>query len=316
MLHALYGVHFVTGMDSRSDERYGVSKVRILISILMIAALATNGGATALTGDAPSKKDDQKFINKAKKLYYYENDRKSRYLNYYHSHPDYAVSKVVWHVDADLDKAFYDNPVAAEKADSATVLVNKQHKLSEDFEPEKLTLVDKSRMAPDAAKAFISMKDAAKKEGVYIYGKSNAYRSYATQKRLNGNTGTKQRPPDASRARAGFSEHQTGLAIDVSNNAGSFQAVTYKSKIGKWLRENSWKYGFIIRYTPGNKPITGYISEPWHARYIGEDHSKKMHEKKYKSFEEYWVKYIAHEAPKEELADETKPEPDPDANPS
>jgi D-alanyl-D-alanine carboxypeptidase len=272
--------------------------------MLLVVVFVTAGGAAALADDE-SAEAEKKFIAKAEKLYYYEKDRKKRYVKYHNEHPKYRVSNVVWRVDAELDRDFYDKPVTASEASSETVLVNKQHKLPKGFKPGKLVKVDSARMTPAAAKAVKAMKKAALKDGVHIYARTSGYRSYATQMSLNHNVGKKQSPPDSSRARAGFSEHQTGLAVDVSNSGGNYTGITYDCKEGKWLRKNSWKYGFIVRYTPQNKSITGYISEPWHVRYIGRDHAKEMHKAGYKSYEEYWVKHIAH----------TKPEDKPDSAP-
>jgi D-alanyl-D-alanine carboxypeptidase len=264
----------------------------IFAAMLIVALIIANIPHSAVFAASDSTAQDKTFITAAQKLYYYENNRKARYLAYHHKYPNYAISSVVWRVDADLDKAFYNKPVAAKNPDSLTVLVNKQHYLSKNYAPAKLTTVDGKFMRPETAKAVKKLKSAAKKDGVKFYTSTSGYRSYSTQKSLNGNTGAKQRFLDSSRARAGYSEHQTGLAIDMATSAGSF--LTYDSKAGTWLRGNAWKYGFIVRYTPGNKSITGYISEPWHIRYIGKYHARLMHELGYKSYEEYWAKYVAH----------------------
>jgi D-alanyl-D-alanine carboxypeptidase len=295
-----------------------MSKAGVFVSMFLVAAFVATGGVAALAADESVDTDaDKKFIAKAEKLYYYEKDRKKRYVKYHNEHPKYSASNVVWRVDADLDKAFYDKPVTTDEAYSETVLVNKQHQLPKGFKPKKLNKVDSARMTSAAAKAVKAMKKAAAKDGVRIYARTSGYRSYATQKSLNGNTGKTQRSPDSSRARAGFSEHQTGLAVDMSKSNGSYTGITYDCKEGKWLRKNSWKYGFIVRYTPQNKSITGYISEPWHIRYIGKSPAKEMHEAGYKSYEEYWVKHIAHTKPEDKPESSTPPaiESNPDIAP-
>ncbi|MDR1043481.1 MAG: D-alanyl-D-alanine carboxypeptidase family protein, partial [Clostridiales Family XIII bacterium] len=161
------------------------------MSTLLIVACVTAGGVAALADDE-SVEADKKFIAKAEKLYYYEKDRKKRYIKYHNEHPNYGVSSVVWRVDADLDKAFYDKPVTTDEPYSETVLVNKQHQLPKGFEPEKLNKVDSARMTPAAAKAVTAMKKAAVKDGVYIYARTSGYRSYITQKSLNSNIGKQQ----------------------------------------------------------------------------------------------------------------------------
>ncbi|MDR2587354.1 MAG: M15 family metallopeptidase, partial [Coriobacteriales bacterium] len=87
-------------------------------------------------------------------------------------------------------------------------------------------------------------------------------------------------------ARAGFSEHQTGLAVDI-NNVEEPPAAEMA-----WLAQHAHEYGFIIRYAPENEAITGYMSEPWHLRYIGALHATTMHQLGISSYEEYWVKHI------------------------
>ena len=91
-----------------------------------------------------------------------------------------------------------------------------------------------------------------------------------------------QKERDKVSARPGFSEHQTGLAIDINSLDESFENTV----AGKWLAENSSKYGFILRYPKGKEGITGYNYEPWHLRYVG----KKLATYLYKHnlvFEEY-----------------------------
>ncbi|WP_432409628.1 M15 family metallopeptidase [Wukongibacter sp. M2B1] len=74
-------------------------------------------------------------------------------------------------------------------------------------------------------------------------------------------------------AKPGESEHQTGLAMDVSSPSVNFQLTQYYSQTreGKWLVENAPKHGFIIRYPAGKEYITGYNYEPWHIRYVGKN---------------------------------------------
>jgi D-alanyl-D-alanine carboxypeptidase len=270
-------------------------KIKIQVAFLLIVSLIVAGNLTAFAAGS-SEKDDKKFIAKAEKLYYYEKNRKSRYIKYRAKHPKYGVQKVVWHVDADLDRAAWVKPLKVVKQSSITVLVNKQHQLSAKYKPKDLMKVDTARMRPEAAKAVKAMKKAAKKAakkaGIYIYANSMGFRSYAVQMSLNGNTGKKQHSPDSFRARAGFSEHQTGLAVDMKNQRGGY--VSANSKAAKWMNKNAWKYGLIVRYTKENKSVTQYIAEPWHVRYIGKDHAKQMHKEKISSYEEYWVKYVAH----------------------
>ena len=119
---------------------------------------------------------------------------------------------------------------------------------------------------PVANEALQQMFAAAKAEGLDLFVRSG-FRSYQTQKSLYESYVKRdgQAAADRYSARAGHSEHQTGLAFDInkanSSFAGSPEAI--------WLAENCHKYGFIIRYPEGKEAITGYIYEPWHVRYLG-----------------------------------------------
>ena len=270
-----------------------------LAAALLLLAAAPDAAVVLLPGGsvvlAAAAEDDAAFLAKAKKLYYYEADKKKRYLKFHKKHPTYKPSTVVWRVNVGLDLGFYVQTTTVDDPDSLTVLVNKNRKLSKSYAPEKLKTISSARLHPDAAKALKKMIAAAKEDGVALYARSKGYRSYTTQKHLNHNTGSRQRSPDYSRARAGHSEHQTGLAVDIKKKSGGY--VTSGSKEAKWLTKNAWKYGFIVRYTEDNKNITGYIAEPWHVRYIGVENADLMHAKGYKSYEEFWVKQIAHQPP-------------------
>ena len=116
---------------------------------------------------------------------------------------------------------------------------------------------------------------AAKQDGINLFVKSG-YRSYIDQKIIyNGYVARDgKEAADTYSARPGHSEHQTGLAFDLNSTANSF-ADTPEAK---WIAENSYKYGFIVRYPKGKEHITGYIYEPWHVRYIGVEKAKEVYE--------------------------------------
>ena len=78
---------------------------------------------------------------------------------------------------------------------------------------------------------------------------------------------------DTYSARPGYSEHQSGLAIDVNSLDQDWE----NTPEGKWLSANCYKYGFIIRYPKGKEDITGYMYEPWHIRYVGKDLAEKLY---------------------------------------
>ena len=137
------------------------------------------------------------------------------------------------------------------------LIANKTYKLPSTYNPGGLTKAFTT--------AFNEMKEAAAKDGVSLWVASG-FRSYSYQEKLyNGyvkNYG--KNSADTFSARAGHSEHQTGLAADLNQINEAFE----NTKAGIWLSNNCYKYGFILRYPKGKQNITGYIYEPWHFRYI------------------------------------------------
>ncbi|MBQ4232708.1 MAG: M15 family metallopeptidase [Lachnospiraceae bacterium] len=162
------------------------------------------------------------------------------------------------------------------------LLVNKENPVPEDYVPETLVKVDvdfgtfvadeNRQMIPEAAEALEEMFNAAKEDGIALAGVS-AYRSYDTQKKLyNNNVATKgQAYSEVYSARPGKSEHQTGMAIDISTPSLGYQLGTSFSttKEGMWVNEHCQDYGYIVRYQADKTEITGYAYEPWHIRYVG-----------------------------------------------
>ena len=199
----------------------------------------------------------------------------------------------MWQVNANLDKPFYGYDVPVEDISDPLVIVNKYYKVDSAQEPE-LTTADGYSMTPATAKAYLKMKKAAADEGLSILAAST-YRSVEYQKNLYNSylNSDPREVVDTYSARAGYSEHHTGMAIDFIGSFGSLNDFENTPEY-PWVRDNCHRYGFIIRYTAANQWITGYKNEPWHLRYIGVDAATDMKAKGVSSFEEYRVKYIDH----------------------
>jgi LAS superfamily LD-carboxypeptidase LdcB len=110
----------------------------------------------------------------------------------------------------------------------------------------------------------------------------SAYRSEALQNQLYWGYVAQygQATADTISSRPGYSDHQTGLAADISDHDGATyltQAMEYTPE-GIWLRDHAHEYGFIMRYPEGKEAVTGYAYQPWHYRYIGKDVAKAIHE--------------------------------------
>ncbi len=145
------------------------------------------------------------------------------------------------------------------------LVVNKTYSLPSDYNPG----VDSTANA-----ALNEMIAAAAKEGINLWIASG-FRSYSRQETLYNNYVARDGKAAADRysARPGYSEHQTGLAFDLNSLEQSFG----ETKEGKWIAENCWKYGFILRYPQNKEAQTGYMYEPWHVRYLGKDIAEKVY---------------------------------------
>lgn len=170
------------------------------------------------------------------------------------------------------------------------ILVNKEHPVDKDYKPDDLVKIrdfvpDRSEttryMRSEAAVAFEMLVGKAAEDGVVIK-MTTAYRSYDFQKVLFDNYVEKEGEEKANTfsAKPGQSEHQTGLAVDVSSPSVDYQlSDDYgKTKEGKWLSDNAYRFGFILRFPKGKEDITGYQYEPWHLRYVGLTAAKEIHE--------------------------------------
>lgn len=170
---------------------------------------------------------------------------------------------------------------------SINILVNKNHALPEDYVPDDMIkpnvhcMKDSILLKEEAALAIEEMFNAAYEDG-YLLSIGSAYRSYDYQKNLYNNYVKKDGEEKASRysAKPGQSEHQTGLAVDLAREDGyCYLSGCFKeTDEGKWLKENAYLYGFILRYPEGKEEITGYMFEPWHYRYVGKEEALKIYQ--------------------------------------
>ncbi|TMU86869.1 D-alanyl-D-alanine carboxypeptidase family protein [Bacillus sp. BHET2] len=179
-------------------------------------------------------------------------------------------------------------------------LVNKEYALDE-YKPADLVRpnvpfvfgnqeLEKANLRKEAAEQLEKMFSEAKEQGVYLTAISG-YRSYDYQKMLLEREIAQFGKEKAVMAVAppGQSEHQSGLAMDISSKNNNFQVnIEFaQTKEGKWLAEHSYKYGFILRYPEDKVSITQYQYEPWHFRYVGIEAAKVIHENDW-SLEEYF----------------------------
>lgn len=179
------------------------------------------------------------------------------------------------------ETVYYDTPFIPEGGDETVQLVNKVCGLSKDYKPANLQLTkyratDRAEanqyMIDYAADAIDAMLEAAKEEG-YTILVTTAYRSYSFQSTLYNNYVAQdgQAAADRYSARPGTSEHQSGLAADLTSATVNYRLTKDfgSTPEGQWLAQHAAEYGFILRYTADGEPITGYMYEPWHFRYVG-----------------------------------------------
>lgn len=198
--------------------------------------------------------------------------------------------------ESDWIRAKLDDP------NSVFVVVNKHRQINpKSFEPNDLVRVESSKTLDNSRKLVLSEEAAAALEdmaqGLSAAGEgklflNSAYRSYDYQAELFIGKTKQYGKAEAllKSARAGFSEHQTGLAADVSvpEQGCAILACFGNTPAGKWIEENSWKYGFIVRYLETTTNITGYAYEPWHLRYVGKEVARLYHANGIETLEEFW----------------------------
>ncbi len=179
------------------------------------------------------------------------------------------------------------------------MLVNKFTGTGADYEPESLSVSSwiyythgtsgsVSRLSAEATSALEEMFEAAESDGLTLWGCSG-YRPYSMQQSLYNAAVAAQGEDQNDTAKPGYSEHQTGLAMDVTwaaANGGLYESMESHTEYA-WLIANSWKYGWVLRYPKGYEAITGYTFEPWHYRYVGKDLAAAYHESGMNTLDEF-----------------------------
>lgn len=203
--------------------------------------------------------------------------------------------KTVVYVNIGLDKEFYTDYQVIHDY-SVIVLANKYNQLSREYVPDDLVSIpeeyclnEDQKMVEEARDAFVEMAKKAEEDGLTLRVRSS-YRTYEQQEAIYNdyleNYG--QARADSIAARPGFSEHQTGLVIDIATSQTSVFSSTEEYQ---WMKNNAHLYGFIQRYPEGKSDVTGYNNEAWHYRYLGVDLATKVHDSGL-TYDEYYVMYL------------------------
>ena len=211
-----------------------------------------------------------------------------KYLDFKNKNNDKNVEDIIAIVNVKQNNDWYENTTNTDISKGNAMLVNKLHSLTEDFDPGEIVKIsvqyayDGHSTTNEVYEQYKKMWYAAKEENLTLIVNSS-YRTYSEQEKTHKASG------DEYAARPGFSEHQTGLALDI---------VTYNT-IGNdfenkpeftWLSNNAHLYGFILRYPKDKEYLTGFEYESWHYRYLGVDLATKVYESGL-TYDEYYAYY-------------------------
>ena len=218
----------------------------------------------------------------------------SRYVDYYNKNQNMTYDNIILNVNMNLDYDFYSNINTLHNYLDVTTLVNKYNKLPDNYEIDDLVTLDNeySKKGEKVREVIYNdlkkMFDEAKKDNINL-NVISGFRTNEKQDTLFNNSIKKNGLDHALiySAKPGYSEHQLGLAIDINSVEESFKNTNEY----KWLKNNSYKYGFIERYPEGKEKITGFGYEPWHYRYLGVDVAAKIFTENI-TYEEYVVKFL------------------------
>lgn len=235
---------------------------------------------TALAETDALSLEDAAFLPTLAQLPHYDAERAERYLAA--RTEGRTLGAILRLVNTDSDLPRFTTVSEADPADGLLILVNKYHPLPEGYVPDDLVTVEPAysnggKLTAEANDAFCALVEALwQEEGLHLVNAS-AYRSYATQRSLYARYYARDGAvADRYSARAGYSEHQTGLALDVIAPGGTLNGFQSTAQFA-WMRDNAHRFGFILRYGEGQEEITGYKFEPWHYRYVGLEAAEAIH---------------------------------------
>lgn len=270
----------------------------ILIMISILSGFRKEKNTKTFTTKLTTKEVKlNKLKNIDKKLDYFNYNYIDRYIDYQNKNKDLSIEDVITHVNIGIDNNYYTNTKKSPYLNKSYILINKYYYAGKNYIPNNLETINEKyarsgmKLVNYAKDAFEKMAEDAKKEGLSIIAMSS-YRSYIYQEKLYKKyveeDGIKE--ADSYSARPGFSEHQTGLAVDVYNGKEDYTNFE-NTKEFIWMQENAHKYGFILRFPKDKTDLTGYVYESWHYRYVGVKIASYI-KKHNLCYEEYYVKKI------------------------
>ena len=244
---------------------------------------------------------NEEILNFVKEKYYIHKNLE-RYLTYLEKNKDTDYNDIVAIVNVNRDYEYYEHDLESNINDGNLLIVNKYYKLNESFEPVNLVTINSqyayanNQITEEANDAYVSMWHDAKEADIQLIVNSS-YRNYKDQEDVYESIKQSkgEREADKVAARPGYSEHQSGLAIDVFEIHNQLTGTFQDSPAYTWLQENAYKYGFIERYPKDKEYLTGYSAESWHWRYVGVEAAKIIHDEQI-TYDEYYAYYIENKA--------------------
>lgn len=228
---------------------------------------------------------------------YYKEEYKERYKTYKENNPSLSNEDIITRVNIGLDNKYYTNTKETKHLNKIYILTNKYLYMPSNYIPDNLENINPKyangtkKLVKEAKIMFEKMVEDASNDG-YTIRVISAYRSYEYQNILYNKYVDKDgiSLADTYSARPGYSEHQTGLVVDIDNIKTDYNNFESTNEFN-WMQENAYKYGFILRYPKGKENITGYTYESWHYRYVGKEIAKyiKKHDI---TFDEYYIRFI------------------------
>lgn len=236
----------------------------------------------------------QKLIKQSQYPYFNYN-LIDEYYGYLLTNPTMQSYDAIITVNEGLYRPFYEDTVVMEMPTGYDFLVNKYQALPSTYAPNDLVCESNGvNLRQEAFNAFADVRSALQEQGMNLYLHSG-YRSYAYQdglyNRYVNESGIEY--ADETSARPGFSEHQSGLGMDILSVPNVAIDLTNEhfenTEEYQWMLDNAYKYGLILRYPEGQEDVTGYVFEPWHWRYVGIDVATFMKENDIKTLEEFYA---------------------------
>lgn len=229
---------------------------------------------------------------------YYLNKNFDKYIQYKEYHEDTSYEDVIAIVNVHANAGWYNESYETNINDGFLIIVNKFYHLDKSYERTDLQNINlayayaNNSAAEIVIEKFKQMRDDIEEEMNVHLMVNSSYRSYEDQEEIyNEFKKVSLKYADSYAARPGYSEHQTGLAIDITSLEHPTANEFKESEEYKWLKENCHKYGFVLRYPEGKEHITGYSTESWHFRYIGEEAATQIYKENI-TFDEYYAYYI------------------------